>query len=153
MLMKVCAPKWLRKRTSMLCVAWWAMRRGVSPFMRRCTSMARLLPMRRVRKLWGSETPGSWWIICRMTCSSSAGSDFSSNSWMLGMNNLNDTRIIKMLTTTAAIGSSTCHWGPKMIAPPMPIAVPMLDRASLRWCQALATTADESTRCPTRAVH
>ena len=38
-------------------------------------------------------------------------------------------------------------------APPIPTAVPMLESASLRWCQALATTTAESTRRPTRAVH
>ena len=42
---------------------------------------------------------------------------------------------------------------PSRIAPPMPMAAPMEESASLRWCQALATTACESKRLPARAVY
>ena len=50
---------------------------------------------------------------------------------------------MNMLTITAAIGSNMRHFGPNIMAPPMPMAVPMDENASLRWCHAFATTAGD----------
>ena len=40
--------------------------------------------------------------------------------------------MMKTLTTTAEMGSSTAQRLPRMMAPPMPMAVPMLESASER---------------------
>lgn len=60
--------------------------------------------------------------------------------------------MMKMLTMTAAMGSSTLQRSPRNMAPPMPNAVPMDEKASLRWCQALATTACDCASRPAFTV-
>ena len=56
-------------------------------------------------------------------------------------------------TTTEASGSSTVQRPPSRTAPPIPSAEPTDDRASLRWCQALAFRAGESSSRPFLAVY
>ena len=67
-------------------------------------------------------------VIC---LSVSSGNEASISSSMQGLNSLYATLMMKKLTTTAAAGSSTLQFSPRRMAPPMPAAVPIEERASL----------------------
>lgn len=74
------APKRARRRCSMSTVSACEWATLIAPSTRTCTSMAIEAPMRRVRRLCGSRTSGLAVTIERISCSTSAGSDFSSSS-------------------------------------------------------------------------
>ena len=124
----------------------------ISPSTRMCTSMAIEAPMRRVRRLWGSLTAGSAETMRRISSSVSAGSDCSSSSPRPERIRSRAILKIKTATTSAAIGSAIRHVSPRKKAQPMPTSVPSDESASLRWCQALATTLGLSIARPTRTV-
>ena len=112
----------------MLCVHW----SDRFPSMSRCISIAMLFPIRRVRRSCTSFTISKDSATFMISFSISSGSDFSSSSLMLLMIILRETLIMNTLTTMAAIGSRTTHLSPRKIAPPIPTAVPIEEKASLR---------------------
>ena len=70
-------------------------------------------------------------VIWRILSSVSAGRLFSRSSPMDSPISLKEVITMKMLTMTAATGSSMAHLLPSSMAPPMPMAVPMEESASL----------------------
>ena len=60
---------------------------------------------------------------------------------MLGLAMSHATFRMKKLTMTPASGSRMRHFSPSMMAPDMPNAVPIDEKASERWCHALAIMA------------
>lgn len=123
-----------------------------SPGMRRCISIDMLLPMRRVRRLCMPLTPSSDSAMSLILRSTSSGRLFSKSSSDACFISARAVFMMKMLTMTAAMGSSTLQRSPRKMAPPMPNAVPMDEKASLRWCQALATTACDCASRPAFTV-
>ncbi len=113
-----------------------------------CTSIAMLLPMRRVRRLCGILTSGFSAIISIISCWVSFGSERSRSSFIPTFIRSIATFMISAATTIAAIGSAILHLLPRKYAQPTPMNVPIDDSASLRWCQAFAITAGEFTFLP-----
>lgn len=107
------APKRARRRCSMSTVSACEWATLIAPSTRTCTSMAIEAPMRRVRRLCGERISGLAVTIERISCSTSAGSDFSSSS--PSPVRIRSSAILKMKTATssAAIGSAIRHFSPR----------------------------------------
>ena len=109
--------------------------------------------MRRVQRSCGSVTPGTRFTISKISFSTSSGNDCSISSPMPFLSRSMATLTMSAPTAMEAMGSSTVQRSPKRMAPPMPMAVPMDDKASLRWCQALAFMTWESSCSALRLVY
>ena len=114
--------------------------------------METTLPMRRVRRACRSEKRVSWEISC-FICSISSSGRLLSVSWFIAEFMIPSAAMaMKRLTIMAAIASSIAQSPPSRSAPPMPIAVPMEEIESVRWCHAFATTISERILFPTLIV-